>query len=248
MAVHFTLWPYVLRSTAHLHNSLSVLEDGTLRLELFSSIPVHSNMKHMHTFGCPVLALHKALASGNQLPCWSPHARLELNLGPSPMHTRNLYLVLNLETGFVSPQYHCHFDDFFKTMCHGAPDVSGTICWQQLANLDHGTTILSEVSPPKQHSIISFETLSEGDANTTSKPFFKPLMYNNTPDDYSISDADLQVSENSCTSQQTLASHMNEEVTPVESAVTVGTSQCGRVCTISQRMAESMSQQNIDGD
>jgi hypothetical protein len=66
--VHFALWPYALRNAALLHNSLPVLEDGTSRLELFSSIRVGGNMKHMHTFGCPVFALQNALASGNTLP------------------------------------------------------------------------------------------------------------------------------------------------------------------------------------
>jgi hypothetical protein len=70
-----------------------------LRLGLFSSLRVGSNMKHVHTFGCPVFALQNALASGNQLPHWSPRACLGLNFGPSPMHARNLYLVLNLVIG-----------------------------------------------------------------------------------------------------------------------------------------------------
>ncbi len=232
----------------HLHNSLPVLEDGTSRLELFSSICVGSNMKHVHTFGCLVLSLQNALASGNQLPRWSPRTRLGLNLGPSPMHTRNVCLVLNLVTGCVSPQYHCHFDDFFETTRHGASDVSGTICWQQLANLDRATTILSKVSAPKQHSIIFLETLSEEDTNTTSEPFFEPLTYDNMSDDYSVSDADFHVSENSRTSQQTQVSHTNEGVTPViEPTIMAGTSQRGRVCTISPRMVESVSQQNFYG-
>jgi hypothetical protein len=113
-AVHFALWPYAVRNAALLHNSLPVLENGTSRLELLSSIRVGSNMKHVHTFGCPVFALQNALASGNQLPQWSPHAHLGLNLGPSPMHARNVYLVLNLITGCVSPQHHCCFGDFFE--------------------------------------------------------------------------------------------------------------------------------------
>ncbi len=45
-------------------------------------------------------------------------------------------IILNLIIGCVSPQYHCCFDNFFKTTRHGALDVSGTICWQELANLD----------------------------------------------------------------------------------------------------------------
>jgi hypothetical protein len=67
-AVHFALWPYALRNAALLHNSLPVLEDGMSRLELFSSICVGCNMKHVHTFGCPVFALQNALALGSQLP------------------------------------------------------------------------------------------------------------------------------------------------------------------------------------
>jgi hypothetical protein len=56
-AIHLALWPYALRSAAHLHNTLPVLEDGTSRLEHFSSIQVGSKMKHHHAFGCPVFAL-----------------------------------------------------------------------------------------------------------------------------------------------------------------------------------------------
>ncbi len=68
------------------------------------------------------------LASGKLLPRWSPRTRLGLNLEPSPAHARNVYLVLNLLTGCVSPQYHCWFDDFFETTRHGQPDDSHTIC------------------------------------------------------------------------------------------------------------------------
>jgi hypothetical protein len=134
-AVHFTLWPYALHNAALLHNSLTVLEDCTLRLGLFSSIHVGCNMKHVHTFGCPVFTLQNALASSNQLPQWLPRACLGLNLGPSPMHARNVYLVLNLITGCVSLQYHCCFDNFFERTRHGKPDVSGTICWQQISRI-----------------------------------------------------------------------------------------------------------------
>ena len=99
--MHFALWPYALRNAAFLHNSLPVLEDGTSRLELFSSIRVGCNMKHVRTFGCPVFVLQNTLALGNQLPRWSPRARIGLNLGPIPIYVRNVNLVLNLTTGCV---------------------------------------------------------------------------------------------------------------------------------------------------
>jgi hypothetical protein len=152
-------------------------------------------------FGCPVFALQNVLASGSQLPRWSPCTHLGLNLGPSPMHTRNIYLILNLVKGCVSPQYHCHFNYFFEKTRHGAPDVSGTICWQQLANLDRAKTVLSKVSMPNQHSVMYSETPSDEEPHTMSNPIFEPNIFDTTSDNYSISEA-LQVSENSHTSQQ----------------------------------------------
>jgi hypothetical protein len=38
---------------------------------------------------------------------------------------------------------------------------------------------------------------------------------------------------------------MTDELMPVEPTVTAGTSQRGRICTMSQKMAESMSQRNF---
>ena len=110
-------------------------------------------------------------------------------------NARNLYLVLILITGRVSPQYHCRFDDFFETTCHGGPDVSGTICWQQIAGLDCVNVILSEMSAPIQCSIMNPETPSEEDVPPEELPF-SPPVFDVTSDDYSVSDGDLKVSEN----------------------------------------------------
>jgi hypothetical protein len=111
------------------------------------------------------------------------------------MHARNVYLVLNLITGCVLPQYHCHFDDFFETMRHGGPDVSGTICSQQLAVLDQVTTILSKVSAPIQHSVMYPETPSE-DAVSLEEISVVLLFHEFAVDDQSVSDGDSQVTEN----------------------------------------------------
>jgi hypothetical protein len=74
-------------------------------------------------------------ALGNSIPKWSARACIGLNLGPSPMHARNVNLILNLHTGLVSVQYCCHFDNFFETTHHNSPKVSDNITWQQMANL-----------------------------------------------------------------------------------------------------------------
>jgi hypothetical protein len=147
-----------------------------------------------------------------------------------------------LVTGCISPQYHCCFDDFFETTRHGAPDVFVTICWQQSANLDCAKTTLSKVSVPNQHSIMYLEMPYAEEPHTMSDPVYDPNTFVDTTSDDNIFLEALQVSENSHTSQQNWSSHTADEVTPVEPTVTVGTSQCGQVCTMSWRMVESESQ------
>jgi hypothetical protein len=146
-AIHLALWPYALRSAVNLYNTLPVLKDRTSRLECFSSTRIGSKMKHHHAFGCPVFALENDLAAGSPIPHWSPHARLGVNLGSSPSHAREVYLVLNLHTGCVSPQYHCQFDDFFETVRHGRPDVSIPLAWQQLS----GLTVMTQIPSMEHH-------------------------------------------------------------------------------------------------
>ncbi len=80
-AIHLALWPYALRSAVNLHNTLPVLEDGTSRLECFSSIRIGSKMKYHHAFGCPVFALENDLTAGSSIPHWSPRTRRGENLG-----------------------------------------------------------------------------------------------------------------------------------------------------------------------
>jgi hypothetical protein len=111
------------------------------------------------------------------------------------MHARNVYLVLNLITGCVSPQYHCRFEDFFETTHHGGPDVLGTICWQQLVGLDRTTNILSKVSAPIQRSVMYPVTPSE-DTIPSEEISVVPPFHEFAADDQSISDGDSQVTEN----------------------------------------------------
>jgi hypothetical protein len=183
--IHLALWPYALRSAIHLHNTLPVLEDGTSRLEHFSSIRIGSKMKHHHAFGCPVFALENDLAAGSPIPHWSPRAHLGVNLGSSPSHARNVYLVLNLHTGCVSPQYHCRFDNFFERVRHGGPDISVPPAWQQLSGLTaitqtpsmehhdevpHPSKFMQFGNNPVARSQESDNTISFGDL--TSAPIF----------------------------------------------------------------------------
>ena len=150
-AIHLALWPYALRMAVSLHNDLPTLDGGISRYESFSSIHIGVRLGSLHVFGAPVFALENALASGGSLPRWSPRCRLGINLGPSPSHARNVSLVLNPDTGCVSPQFHCRFDDFFESV--SSQEVSIPKTWQQLSGLS--TLSLREPSgsmPPDHQS------------------------------------------------------------------------------------------------
>ena len=109
---------------------------------------------------------------------WSPQCRLGINLGPSPHHARNVCLVLNPETGCVSPQYHCWVDDFFESV--DSQDVSVSTNWQQLAGLS--TSSLREPSsdpaPPSQPP--SNQPPRQTPSNQADQPLLHPAA-NNLP-------------------------------------------------------------------
>jgi hypothetical protein len=252
---HFALWPYALRNTALLHNNLSVLKDGTSWLKLFSSIRVGANMKHMHTIACPVFALQNALASGNQLPQWSPRAHLGLNLGPSPIHARNVYLVLNLTTGCVSPQYHCRFDNFFEMTRHGRPEISCTICWQQLAGLMRAGQCLSDLIAPMQPKTVSHENSLVSVPNTLDKFLISQVDFGSMEDDGCVTSEASYINISSVNHQSGSRMPRNlrplqvpEGDTTINPKVSASTSQHGRARTMSQKMAESTAQWNFYGN
>jgi hypothetical protein len=112
-AIELNLWPYALRLANHLRNSLPDRDDATSPIERFSRVQVAPHLRENHPFGCPVYALNNRLQSGNRIPKWDSRARLGVYFGPSPRHASSVSLVLRLETGLVSPQFHVRNDDFF---------------------------------------------------------------------------------------------------------------------------------------
>ncbi|KAL7485604.1 LOW QUALITY PROTEIN: hypothetical protein ACHAW6_011195 [Cyclotella cf. meneghiniana] len=107
-----------------------------IREEKFSRVKVGFNMHHNNTFGCPVYALNNALAAGGKIPKWFPRSRLEINHGPSQQHAPNVSLVLNLDTGLVSQQFHCQYDDFVETISFNKLETMMSSNGQILAGLE----------------------------------------------------------------------------------------------------------------
>ena len=115
-AIETFLWPYALRNAASVHNNTTLTGAKQSPIELFASVQVKPKIRHLHAFGCPVYVLKDKLQSGKSIPKWETRARVGINLGPSPSHSRSVSLILNIETGMVSPQYHVRHDDLFESV------------------------------------------------------------------------------------------------------------------------------------
>ncbi len=144
------------------------------------------------------------------------------------MHARNVYLVLYLHTGLVSPQYHCRFDDFFETTHHGSPKVSDNVTWQQLAKIGRAYKVLRQVSEPILHS--PNLGLLQSDSDIPSEDL--PVTTEETDVDWDAH------SDTSGESQDTEL--LQPEGDTPSPPVTAGISQRGRVRTMSRRMADSV--------
>jgi hypothetical protein len=100
-----------------LHNHVPNLASGLCPSNVFTKLRWEERKYHdLHVWGCPVYVLEKAIADGNKLPCWKPRSIRCVNMGLSKKHASTVPLVLNPETGYITPQYHVVFDDWIATL------------------------------------------------------------------------------------------------------------------------------------
>ena len=60
--------------------------------------------------------LDPKLQTGKKLSRWQSRSRKWFFVGFSNQHSSNVPLILNLQTGSISPQFHVVFDDKFSTV------------------------------------------------------------------------------------------------------------------------------------
>jgi hypothetical protein len=99
-------------------NETPCMQDPAKRTaqQIYSGTKVQSNAKHWKPFGCPVYVLDSALQTGGIFHKWKQRSRVGVYVGQSPLHARNVALVLDRQTGLVSPQFHVAFDPSFQTV------------------------------------------------------------------------------------------------------------------------------------
>ena len=117
-AITANLWPYAVRAANDAINHSPSMQDPERRspMEIFAKTRVVANPKHWKPFGCPVYVLESDLQSGQPFHKWKSRSRVGIYIGKSPHHGRNIALVLSLETGLVSPQFHVAYDPNFQTV------------------------------------------------------------------------------------------------------------------------------------
>ena len=136
LAVTANLWPYAVRMANDVANFAPGAQSGVSPIEEFSQVAVAPRVRHSHAFGSPVYVLDSTLqTAGKRIQKWKQRARIGLYLGTSPRHSRKVALVLSLETGRVSPQFHLRFDDLFDTLRPLAGNAVPESKWQAAVGL-----------------------------------------------------------------------------------------------------------------
>ena len=120
------LWPFALDQAVHIWNHTPRDRDGLAPIELFTGVklPNHDVLQHARVFGCPTYVLDPKLQDGKKLPKWRRKSRLGVYLGASTEHSPTVARVLNPVSGYISPQYHVVFDEYFSTVTSVLTDDS----------------------------------------------------------------------------------------------------------------------------
>ena len=118
MLIHFALhwphvadtnlWPFAVDHAIYIWNNIPGRE-ASLRMspkELFTGIKYqnHNHLQRLHVFGYPVYVLEAEFQDKKKVPKWQQQSCHAIYLGVSKLHSSTVHLVLNLETGCITPQ------------------------------------------------------------------------------------------------------------------------------------------------
>lgn len=127
-----SLWPMAVSYSAYQYNHIPN-SIGLCPGDFFtgSALPRH-RLLAIHVWGCPVYVLDPKLQAGQKLPRWQPRSRRGVFMGFSHLHSSDVPLVLNLQTGSITPQFHVVFDDYFSTVSSIEREADPPDHWSEL--------------------------------------------------------------------------------------------------------------------
>jgi len=132
-AINTHLWTYAIKAANDSRNYAPTIENDTCQTSRFCNTASVPTIQNQHHFGCPTYILKKELQDHKKIRKWSDRTRIGINLGYSSRHALSVSLILNLQTGLVSPQYHCQYDDLFETTMVTQARSIPTSQWQYKA-------------------------------------------------------------------------------------------------------------------
>ena len=132
-AITPNMWPNATVTGSDCYNEAPTSTLKRSPCEVFTNSKVMPNPMAWMPFGCPVYVLDKALQNTTRiLNKWKHRSRVGVYLGRSPLHAATVALVLNLQTGRVSPQFHVQFDPSFQTVNPAFGGTSPVSNWQAI--------------------------------------------------------------------------------------------------------------------
>lgn len=146
------LWTLDLLEATRLANLTRFDVDGRVPISQFSNSNAIFNVADEHTFGCPVCVLDDSLQSGSSIPKWNSRVRVGAYVGKSPFHAQSVSLIMNVETGLISPQCHCLNDDKFTTVASIRKGIEPPN-WNKLIQTAFPTSSTSDFMPSLQWDI-----------------------------------------------------------------------------------------------
>ena len=111
------LWPMAVKHAVHVFNRVPCVESGICPLDKFTRQRFEQSKLHdLHVWGCPVYVLDKRTSDGIKIPKWEPRSQRFVYMGTSDKHSSTVPLVLNPNTGVISPQFSVVVDEWFATV------------------------------------------------------------------------------------------------------------------------------------
>lgn len=112
-----SLWSLAVLHACYVFNHVPDHSTGLSPADIFTKTRwPHKRFHDLHVWGCPVYVLEKSLQDGKKIPKWKPRSNRSVYMGVSNNHASSVPLVLNYETGAITPQFHVVFDDWFATV------------------------------------------------------------------------------------------------------------------------------------
>jgi hypothetical protein len=135
--------PMAVKYALHLFSNLPN-QQNLCPADLFTGIqnPRH-HLASLYVWGCPVYILDPRLQAGQKIPRWQPRSRQGMFVGFSNLHSSDVPLILNLQTGSITPQFHRVFDDYFTTVTSISENENPPDFWEDLC-LENNMHIITE--------------------------------------------------------------------------------------------------------